>query len=151
MGKWVAQINNKHKNKIIVLFAIVVILLIVVFASYVRHSNKNSIILAKSESYLLDYEIDDGYVYFYCTLKLHNITTQNQSFRIVGDFKDDFTSGLLSDRYLIAYDAENNTIFELDAEENRTFTICFKNKQKSERVNTKYDRLLPEISVEIID
>lgn len=123
------------------------------YASSSERSDKISkeIKLIKDESIFDNFEIDGVTVNITCELTFKNTSENEETFYLVGDFKEEYESGLVKERSLrgINYEDKNEKL-TLKPHQKKTFVYVFKGNHGSG--DQMANRLLPKIKIyEIIE
>lgn len=133
------------KNKLIILFAFIMF----VTGLCLNSCCKDKIYINKEESFYSDFKVLDGKVYVYCSLVIENSTGIEKNVSIKAFLKNDAKNGLLKEEIIEGFSIEENTkIFRLQKDINRidvVFIGDFAGEYK------KYDRTLPNITIEVME
>ena len=106
--------------------------------------------MVESESFFLDFTIDDNKVFMKCWIKLKNTSDEDKNIRLYAQSKQDVAHGLLKNPEMFALDENGDfRIFTIPANLQVTFyDVEFVGEYggRPEKVN----RLLPKIIIEIV-
>jgi len=103
------------------------------------------------ESYLVDYYVKNGKMVMSCRIKLKNTSNEEIRVRLYGYSWIDFVSGSLKAPELFALDHNGESwIFTIPAKSSVPFTFSFTGDVSERDPIRKWDRSLPDITIEIV-
>ena len=107
--------------------------------------------IVEDESCLARVAEQDGYIYYYCTLTLKNNTNEKKSFKLEGEFPDEYKKGIITAEkcYGVTVGDESDTISiqpngELELTE---VVFVFEKNESYTGEALKENRFLPEINI----
>lgn len=107
---------------------------------------KDGVEFIEESSFFDDFYIADDQVELFCYIYIQNHTLIQQTIQIQGDFLEDWESGLLSERILLAQNLDTGeSLFDIPPGESRIHLVfrC----DYGGGTTQKQNRLLPQISV----
>lgn len=103
-----------------------------------------------SSSGIMDFYIEDETVHIVAGITIRNHTDSPQRFKLTGKSDVDYESGLITSPTLFGYNEDLSTDeFMINSKETATFTVIFTGQHGHN--NQKADRLIPEISLQLIE
>ena len=131
---------------IIVFFGLLIIFFI--FKSILSVPKK--IYVITSESYYIDYEINNDQVEIQCYITIKNTYNINKTIELSATLPDDKTNGLLKTSLIYAKSSDGTiSKFEIESNSTASFEVTFIGDFGGK--NIKQDRLLPEIVITEIE
>lgn len=129
-----------------IVYTLLIISAIVTLSSCSRTCNNSEISIVNNKSYFSDFLIDGDVVELYCHVEVNNLSGATTPVQIQGDFEEDMLGGLLSDRFLNAYmaDDQSESTFLLEPGIN-SVDLVFRGKYGGSDI--KQNRLLPPIMI----
>ncbi len=138
----------KNKNIVILVCVVCLSLCIGCMLLYFSSVQQNKILINPSQSYLSHFDIQDGHVYFYCTLTIENHTSFPQYISMAALFSNDVDNGLLKNPLCDGYSQFNDSKVFLLQEGENILNVVFVGLHNGG--TQKHDRTLPEIQISLL-
>ena len=142
------------KKWIISICVVLIMGIVMCFVLHVDECDTNGAeleILLNGDEGIIDFYIEDSKVYIIANVPIKNNTEHNLEYRIIGKSEKDYERGLLKEPTMRGYDESlSDEIFKIGPHETKKYnTVIFVGEHGES--TTKADRLIPLISVEIIE
>ncbi len=135
------------------LIGILIIVMICTMTSCTAEQGSKCLLVSE-ESLFNDVYIKNEKIFYDCSITVKNENIFDCDVIFVGDFSVEYDFGIVTRKTLLAFDENGNQIFELKAGETAVFNISFIGTPQTvnqEEKPLKKDRLLPPISIQIIE
>lgn len=124
---------------------------IIISVDFIKtYDNDSSLIYDKAHSFHSEFYVESNKVIFKESIRIVNTKDQSVGFKIIGNYKDDYKSDLITSQYIKGYRSVEmkNDKFEIGANTNETYEVYFIGDKGS--FTKKADRNPPRIILETI-
>ena len=142
--------NIIHKKTCVIVTCVIIVIISLALTLIINRLHKNQIIIVKSKSWFIDYEVNGDQVLIKCYITIKNTYKEEKKIRVFAKLPDEVVIGLLKNETVYVFDdnlVEKNYI--LPPQSINSFQVVFVGEYGG--VNQKKDKYLPNLFIEEIE
>lgn len=138
-------------KKFITIGYIIGVLLIVCIATIIVSINSvEKVYINKDSSYFSDFIVENDKVYIRCSITIKNTYKADKTVILSANMTDDVNTGLLNEAKIYSLNEDGSiSDFIIKGESQQTFNVVFTGDFAG--TNIKHDKLLPDITIDIVN